>query len=73
MKAFIHVRACDSLSLQCLLTLHNDSVNEMGKKNLPLAHIEIRSNLLLLRAWLWSWPFLPSGNEEFYVKENAIE
>lgn len=42
-------------------------------KNLPLAHIEIRSNLLLLRAWLWSWPFLPSGNEEFYVKENAIE
>lgn len=67
MKAFIHVRACDSLSLQCLLTLHNDSVNEM------LAHIEIRSNLLLLRAWLWSWPFLPSGNEEFYVKENAIE
>lgn len=43
------------------------------EKNLPLAHIEIRSNLLLLRAWLWSWPFLPSGNEEFYVKENAIE
>lgn len=33
MKAFIHVRACDSLSLQCLLTLHNDSVNEMGKKS----------------------------------------
>lgn len=52
MKAFIHVRACDSLSLQCLLTLHNDSVNEI-EKNLTLAHIlvESRSNLLLLRAW----------------------
>lgn len=48
-------------------------VSMKWEKNLPLAHIEIRSNLLLLRALLWSWPFLPSGNEEFYVKENAIE
>lgn len=42
-------------------------------KNLTLAHIEILSNLLLLRAWSWSRQFLPSGNEEVYVKENAIE
>lgn len=68
MKAFIHVRACDSLSLQCLLTLHNDSVSEMGKNLiLHVAHIESRCNLLLLRAWSWLWPFLPSGNEEFYI------
>lgn len=71
---FTCVRMIPSLQYVRLLNIAYCWCQRNGKKS-NLIHTESRSNLLTFmvlhvkRVWSWLWSFLPSGNEEFYIKK----